>query len=230
MNETPFLSTKSQKHQYHLIDAMRETLLKNSIPGDPIVKTRAANDMDEKEIILRAGTGDIKAFEKLVSLYQNRVLSLAHRIVGNPDEARDVAQDVFIRLYRFLPKFKPGKNFFTWLYRIVVNASYDFLKKKGRFKMVSLDEVSLNTPSLIQKEDPSTGELNQIVEQLVEMLSSTQKTVFILRETEELSHGEIAKILNIPQGTVRSHLHHARKHLKQLLEQNYPEFLEGIQT
>jgi RNA polymerase sigma-70 factor (ECF subfamily) len=207
---------------------MRETLLKNSIPGNPIVKTRVADGMDEKEIILRAGTGDIRAFERLVSLYQSRVLSLAHRIVGNPDEARDVAQDVFIRLYRFLPQFKPGKKFFTWLYRIVVNASYDFLKKEGRFKMVSLDEVPIDTPALIQKEESSSGELNQIMEQLVETLSSTQKTVFILREVEELSHKEIARVLGCPQGTVRSHLHYARQHLKHLLEQHYPEFLEGI--
>jgi RNA polymerase sigma-70 factor (ECF subfamily) len=201
---------------------MRESLLKSSVFDE-------SGRPDEKEIIRLAQHGDVKAFERLVHHYQQRVLSLAFRMVGDPDGAKDVAQDVFIRLYRFLPQFKPGRNFFTWLYRIVVNVSYDFLKNRGRYRGIPLDEVAQSTPALISQENP-VGELDKIMEQLLETLSSPQKTVFILREAEGLSGKEIAGILECPEGTVRSHLHHARKQLKYLFEKMYPEFLEGIRT
>ncbi len=203
--------------------------MKSSVFDESGVSVEKSSGPDEKEIIRRAQHGDVRAFEQLVHHYQQRVLSLAFRMVGDPDGAKDIAQDVFIRLYRFLPQFKPGRNFFTWLYRIVVNVSYDFLKDRGRYKEIPLDDVAHNTPALITQEKP-VRELDEIMEQLLETLSSPQKTVFVLREAEGLSGREIAKILDCPEGTVRSHLHHARKHLKYLIEKMYPEFLEGIQT
>ncbi len=88
---------------------------------------------NERALIRRAQSGDIRAFEKLVRIYQPRVISLAYRIVGNPDDARDVAQETFVRVYLFLSRFRNERRFFTWLYRIAINVSYDFLNKFDAF-------------------------------------------------------------------------------------------------
>ena len=191
--------------------------------------TRKRVDFQNEGAIIRsAQVGDIRAFERLVKHYQQRVISVACRIVGNQEDARDVAQDVFVRLYRFLPQFKNEKRFFTWLYRIIVNTSYDFLKKKNRYRSVPLEDVPTDAPAMIDENEGSFGEINQKIVELIETMSSPQKTAFILRDVEGFSSKEIARIMECPEGTIRSHLHRARKQLRILLENNYPELLEGI--
>ncbi len=189
---------------------------------------RKANLKNDSEIIRLAQNGNLQAFEKLVKEYQQRVVSIALKIVGNPEDARDVAQDVFIRLYRFLPQFKKEKQFFSWLYRIVVNASFDFLKRENRYRSIPLEDISNTPQSTVHQNNGQDNEFQEIVGELIETLSSPQKTAFILREVEGFSCREISKIMDCPGGTVRSHLHFARKHLKNLLEKYYPEFIEGL--
>ena len=186
------------------------------------------SSMSENEIIRSAQNGNLQAFELLVKEYQTRVVSIAFKIVGSPEDAKDVAQEVFIRLYRFLPRFKKEKQFFSWLYRIVINASYDFLKRGNRYRTVPLEDISDIKRSTVHHSSGRESELQEIIGELIETLSSPQKTAFILREVEGFSCREISKIMDCPGGTVRSHLHFARKRLKDLVEKHYPEFVEGL--
>ncbi|NQT24430.1 sigma-70 family RNA polymerase sigma factor [candidate division KSB1 bacterium] len=179
----------------------------------------------EHRLIRRAKRGDLQAFQTLVEKYEKRVLGIAYQITGDPDAARDIAQDVFLRLYRFLSQFQTHKRFFTWLYRITVNASYDYLKRERRFRAVSLDE--LNHEPAGKTENPHDNEMVIIIKQLIDRLSTPQKTKFVLRELEGFSCKEIVKIMDCPGGTVRSYLFYARKHLKEKIRSRYPEFIEG---
>lgn len=187
-----------------------------------------ANISDEKTLIRLAQNGDIRAFEKLVKQYQRRVISVSYRIVGDVEDARDVAQEVFVRLYRFLSQFRNERKFFTWLYRIIVNVSFDFLKREKRFLSLPLDEIPEYSRFLMTDDEAQDGEISDKIYKLTEMLSIPQKTAFILREVEGFKCREIAKIMDCPSGTVRSHLHHARRRLKELIEKHYPEFIEGM--
>ena len=205
--------------------AMQERVLTLRSPSESQTRT---DEKSERALIRMAQAGDIRAFERLVKLYQQRVISLVYRIVGNPEDARDVAQVIFIRVYRFLSQYRNEKRFFTWLYRIAINASYDFLKKKNRYRSVPLEDVPTNAPVLIDMGKGTSGEINEKICELAETLSTPQKSAFILREVEGFSNKEIARIMKCPEGTIRSHLHHARKQLRNLLEKHYPELLEGI--
>jgi len=179
----------------------------------------------EHSLIRRAKRGDVQAFQALVKAYEKRVLGVAYHVTGDPEAARDIAQDVFIRLFRFLSSYKTHKRFFTWLYRITVNVSYDYLKRERRFRAVSLEELNHEPAGYLKHSERS--EMEGIVDELLDMLSTPQKTAFILREVEGLSCKEIAKVMNCPNGTVRSYLFYARKYLKEKIRTQYPEFIEG---
>jgi RNA polymerase sigma-70 factor (ECF subfamily) len=183
---------------------------------------------EEAVLLRRAQSGDHRAFEVVVKTYERRVVSTAHRLLGSVDDAWDVAQEVFVRLYRFLPRYDVRRPFFPWLYRIVVNACLDHARAtRRRGETVPLDEMP---PGAHPHVDPvgRGHEVRDKIYGLTDRLSKPQKTVFVLREVEGFSCREIASIMEISQGTVRSHLHHARKRLRDLLALHYPEFLEGM--
>jgi RNA polymerase sigma-70 factor (ECF subfamily) len=179
----------------------------------------------ERRLIHRARRGDLQAFQALVEQYEKRVLGIAYQMTGDPDAARDIAQEVFLRLYRFLPQFHTQKRFFTWLYRITVNAGYDYLKRELRFRSVPLEELTHEPAG--NSDHPEKNEMTAVIRKLVDQLSTPQKTAFLLRETEGLSCKEIAKAMECPAGTVRSYLFYARKILKEKIRSQYPEFIEG---
>jgi len=180
----------------------------------------------EKSILTSAQKGDGAAFEKIVLHYQHRVLALACNIAGNPVDAWDIAQEVFIRLYRYLPGFRFQNRFYTWLYRIVVNTSYDWLKQKQRFRTVTLDSIKeTGQPETVHRTLDCFDLQEKIMEGL-DRMNHLHKTAFILKEVEGLSCKEIANVMECPPGTVRSHLFHARKGLQAHLRINYPELAQ----
>jgi len=182
----------------------------------------------ENELIKSAQKGDIKAFETLVRQYQQRVTGLAVTIVGSRSHALDVAQETFIRVYRFLPSFNTRKNFFTWLYKITVNCSYDFLKREKKYRALPLETIPPAQHTGDQTDSFLMAEMQEKIHELLDTLSVPQKTAFILRDVHGFSCRETAHIMDCPSGTVRSHLHFARKRLRTLVKSQYPEFLEGI--
>lgn len=190
---------------------------------------------NEAEIVSKAKNGDSIAFKKLFDFYSDLVFRVSIQIVRNKEDAKDVTQEVFIRVFRFFHTFDEEKSFFTWLYKIVMNASYDQVKKQKRSAKVSIDErkeeeyPDIPDTKQVEADVPLLKkELREIVMELVEDLTNQQKTVFVLHDLQAISHEEVANILRCSQGNVRSHLFSARKSIREALEKNYPELLESI--
>ncbi len=183
----------------------------------------------EQELIRRAQNGDMHAFEQIVFAYQQRIVAVALRYVGNREDALDVAQEVFIRLYRFLPQYDRHQRFFTWLYRIVCNVCNDQFRRSQRtVTAVPLAAVAPDQLPEAAPTDLQPRELGDTINRLIGQLSGPQRLVFTLREMEGLTCREIAETMELPAGTVRSHLHHARKKLQDLLVRHYPELIEDL--
>ena len=177
-------------------------------------------DIDQ-QLVARAQQGEKQAFELLVSKYQRKLLRLISRLVRDPAEAEDVAQDAFIKAYRALPQFRGDSAFYTWLYRIGVNTAKNYLVSQGRRPPSSTEKDNeeaetfddadalrdINTPEsiLLSKEIATT--VNAAMAKLPEEL----RTAISLREIEGLSYDEISEVMNCPIGTVRSRIFRARE-------------------
>jgi len=179
-----------------------------------------ANKVLDSELVARAQRGDTRAFDLLIGRYQQRVVSLVRRYVGDHDEALDVAQEAFIKAYRALPNFRGDSAFYTWLYRIAVNTAKNHLVAEGRRPTGGdidaelaerVDEGGrlreLATPEHYLCEQ----ELVQAIHQALQELPEDLRTALTLRELEGLSYEEIAKVMDCPIGTVRSRIFRARE-------------------
>ena len=181
--------------------------------------------MERTESILVADLcdGDMTALAILVDRHKDLVYRVAMQITKNADDASDVLQDAFLKVYNSINAFRQESTFETWLYRIVVNLSIDAVKKRKRQQesMASLSGVSDVHQSRDAQQDPTRqaerNELQEWVTQAVNSLSIKHRSVVILHELEGLSHPQIAEILDCSEGTVRSRLHYARKRLRVLL-------------
>ena len=181
--------------------------------------------MERTESILVADVcdGDMTALAILVDRHKDLVYRVAMQITKNSDDASDVLQDAFLKVYDSINAFRQESAFETWLYRIVVNLSIDAVKKRKRQQesMASLSEVSDVHQNQDIQQDPTRqaerNELQEWVTQAVNSLSIKHRAVVILHELEGLSHPQIADILDCSEGTVRSRLHYARKRLRVLL-------------
>jgi RNA polymerase sigma-70 factor (ECF subfamily) len=185
---------------------------------------------DEDELIRAARGGDRRAFDELVERKRERVVRTAFQITGDWEDAKDVAQGVFLRLFKVLPRFDLTRKFDTWVYRITVNAAIDVLRERGPRGMIQ----ALPDPSLLAVEDPSPGaeraldlaELQAAFLRLASLLPPKQRAVFVLREIEGLPTDEIARSLDVTESTVRNHLLQARRSLRAGLERDYPGLLD----
>lgn len=182
-----------------------------------------AEDIDHVERFL---AGDIRAFELLFDKYREKVYRIAYRFVRNKEDALDVAQDVFLRVYTSLAKFKTDSKFFTWLYRVTVNRAIDFTRQRKARPVQSLDPETLDTlletaAGRVGESDPSRiaeeRDLEHHLARAVTKLSEKHRAVFLLHAMENLSYKEIATVMNCSMGTVMSRLFYARKKLQELL-------------
>jgi len=172
--------------------------------------------LSDSELIYRINNGDEKAFNELIERYQNRVYNTAYRIMGNHEDALDLAQESFIRIYKNLKNFKGRSSFSTWLFRITTNLCLDELRKRKR--KPELQEE--NFQNIYKEEDNPerislSRELNQLIQEKIDLLAPEQKIVFTLREFQGLSYQEIADITGISIGTVKSRLSRARQNLRE---------------
>ncbi|MCB9833708.1 MAG: sigma-70 family RNA polymerase sigma factor [Planctomycetes bacterium] len=167
----------------------------------------------EKEQIQAFQAGDMAAFEELVKAYEKRIYWVAYNLVGNPEDARDVAQDAFLRVAQAIDRFDLNYSFYTWLYRIVVNLAIDRLRKKGKQNAVSLEDfVSDPTEVELQPErELETVELGDRIQRILEELPEKYRTVILLRDVHELPCEEIAQIIGCTNATTRWRLHKARE-------------------
>jgi len=167
-------------------------------------------DQDD-ELILSFNGGNQEAFDMLVKKYHSRAINIAYSLLSNLADAQDAAQDAFLNIYRKLKDFRRDSSFSTWLYRIVVNSSYDLMRKR-KVKNVPLDDVLLEL--IPAAEDKSDYLKKETVQAALSGLPFEYRSAIILREMEGLSYEEIAKVLNINIGTVESRIFRARQMLK----------------
>jgi RNA polymerase sigma-70 factor (ECF subfamily) len=183
-------------------------------------------DQDDLELIRAAAAGDRRAFDELIRLKRERVVRAAYQITGDLEDALDVAQSVFLKLWRGLERFDPRRRFDTWVYRITVNAAIDMLRSRGpRGAMQPLPEDPAElgqAAGLDQEERLDRRRLQQAFLRLAARLAPRQRAVFVLREIEGLATSEIAEVLGVTESTVRNHLLHARRALRAGLERDYP--------
>jgi len=180
-------------------------------------------EASDRELVGAARQGDLTAFETLVSRKTPAVIGVARRIVGNAEDARDVAQMVFLRVWEQLSRYDEKWSFNTWIYRIATNLSIDFLRSAR-----SRERAHGATLHLVRQREESTAfettraaedrELTRLFERISHRLSEKQKAVFVLREMQECDTREIAEILDCGESTVRNHLFNARRILRREIE------------
>ena len=184
---------------------------------------QAANENDD-ELILKVQKGDLYSFDLLVKRYQKRIYFLAYRMVKSHDHADDLAQETFIHAYSAIKSFKAGYSFYTWLYRICMNLSINFLKRqKFMIPESQFDEDKNPLKKEIAGVDPAdhlaAKELEIKIDRALNSLPPKFKAVLILRIYEDLSYEEIARTLNISTGTVMSRLFRARERMQEMLKE-----------
>lgn len=198
-------------------------------PSDAIHPVRPEADADDTALLEACRSGDSSAYGELVRRYQDRVFNLCFRMSGNRDDAEDFAQEAFVKALRSLDRFAERSRFYTWVFRIAVNLIISARRKHGRRSTLSLDggsrekESSVALGSLLSSAEATPerkameAEQNLQVLQALAMLDEEQRSILVLRDMESLSYEEIADILDVPTGTVKSRLHRARLALRDLL-------------
>lgn len=186
-------------------------------------------EFDEKGLIEQCRNGDVAAFENLVLLYEKKVFNVAYRMLGNKDDASEIAQEVFVKVFVSINQFKGKSSFSTWVYRITVNMCLDEIRKRKKVSLIyinegiSLDdgevEMQIATDAPGPDEMAELSELQRTVTKAILLLSEEQRTVIILRDIQGLSYKEIAEIIKCPSGTVKSRVNRARAALKHILEE-----------
>ncbi len=173
-------------------------------------------DPREVELIRRCQQGSGEAFRELFDKYQRRTYWIAHNMLSNYDTAQDISQEAFLRVFRNITRFDTKKNFYTWLYQIVVNLCIDHMRRASHGRTADLDEVGAAIPDGGSDPRESTGrtELRGRVQAALDRLPPKYKAVLTLRDIQGFSCEEIAEIVDATNATVRWRLHRARKLFK----------------
>jgi RNA polymerase sigma-70 factor (ECF subfamily) len=185
------------------------------------------NDTTDAELIRRVLAGEGAAYRPLVERYQNRVHAMVYGVVRNPEDARDIVQNTFVKAYRNLSGFRIESSFYTWVYRIAMNLAIDHVRKNKRRKTTGFDEAvgARDDDGAIlevhHEDSPQRAlqrkELQQRILAALDTLSEEHREIILLREVEGLSYKEIADAMGVPEGTVMSRLFYARKKLQGIL-------------
>ena len=178
----------------------------------------------EQELVKKARHGDLSAYDQLVQRYQERIYRTLYHMTSNHEDANDLAQEAFIKGFQALKSFKGGSSFYTWVYRIAVNKTLNFLKQRKNRSHMSLNDLDFNTennPDLVAlvsektpRREAGLAELQEKLNEAMLTLSETHRLVVTLHDVQGLSHEEIAKIMDCNVGTVRSRLFYARQQLQ----------------
>src|SRR5262245_35391743 len=194
------------------------------LPAAPPSFTELA---DERLLVRRAQQGDLCAYDELVQRYQERIYATLYHMTANHEDASDLAQEAFIKAFRALKSFKGDSSFFTWVYRIAVNKTINFLKQRKKRTQMSLNDLDFNAEhdpdlvALISEKTPrrelNLTELQGRLNEAMQKLSEIHRLVVTLHDIQGLSHEEISKIMDCNTGTVRSRLFYARQQLQAYL-------------
>ncbi|HME90346.1 MAG TPA: sigma-70 family RNA polymerase sigma factor [Myxococcaceae bacterium] len=186
---------------------------------------------DDLTLVKRVRSGDQRAFKLLVERYQRKVYSVALGMLKDREEAMDVAQEAFVKVYKYLDHFKGDSSFYTWLYRITVNISIDVLRRRAAAKgehveldeNIQVDSAEANLGALGSRlgTNPQKSllrkELAAKIEEALQEVPEKHRAILLLRELEGMSYEDLARTLQIPKGTVMSRLFHARAKIQKIL-------------
>jgi RNA polymerase sigma factor (sigma-70 family) len=209
---------------------------KSPLPGEtpgtpaslpPADTERATGETEEARLVQLARRGDLEAYDELVRKYQERIYATVYHMTANHEDANDLAQEAFIKAFHALKSFKGGSSFYTWVYRIAVNKTINFLKQRKNKALMSLNDLDLNAEhdpdlvALVSEKTPRREigllELQEKLNAALQRLSEPHRMVVTLHDVQGLSHEEIAKIMGCNIGTVRSRLFYARQQLQAYL-------------
>jgi RNA polymerase sigma-70 factor (ECF subfamily) len=188
---------------------------------------------DDLTLVTRVRQGDQRAFRLLVERYQRKVFSVALGMLKDKEEAMDVSQEAFVKVYKYLDHFKGDSSFYTWLYRITVNICIDVLRKRNALKgeqvefdeTVKMDAAEANIGSLGSQmgTNPQKAalrrELAEKINEALQEVPEKHRAILLLREVEGMSYEDLARTLEIPKGTVMSRLFHARLKVQKILSE-----------
>lgn len=207
-------------------------------PASNHKEQRAREAEEDRALIEKAQAGNTEAFRALVERHQRRAFSIALSLVRDENDARELVQDAFLRVYKNLGNFQGQSSFFTWLYRIITNLSIDLIRKPGRQVAELTDssgrrdaeetqEVDFPFLSRIDGADPSDvvrrGEIAVRLKSALDALPEYHRGVIVMREVEGLSYEEMAQAMGVSKGTIMSRLFHARQKLQRALVDCYKE-------
>ena len=178
----------------------------------------------DAELVLKAQQGDVHAFDELVERYHGKIYGLTYNMTSNREDAEDLTQEVFVKAYQALPRFKGKSSFYTWLYRIAVNKTINYRKKRNRKRALSLDQFDQEIKTdevyhdLTSKGSPlrnvSLTELQKKMNEALLTLSEKHRTVVVMHDMQGIPHEEIAKVVGASVGTIRSRLFYARRQMQ----------------
>ena len=191
---------------------------------------------NELNLIEKSKNGDSDAFSELILAYEKMIISFTYRMLGNKEDAEDAAQEVFVKAYRAISGFDGKSSFKTWLYKIASNVAMDELRKRKRRnsdKTVSLyaetDDGEYELPLAGEKDEPfeeaRKKELQNVLQKAIGELKDEYKTVVVMRDVQNISYEDIAKVTGLSLGTVKSRISRGRLSLKKILAKNWELFL-----
>ena len=196
-------------------------------------ETLAQADVSETDLVKRCQAGDTEAFDELVTRYRTRIFGMIYNMVHNEQDAWDLAQDSFVKAWKSIKRFRGRSSFYTWIYRIVMNVTIDWLRKnqvKGvgaefddAIQAKQIDPASRTAPKAdaLPYEIMQRSETRTRIDNAIAQLSPEHRAVILMKEIEEMQYHEIAETLGCSIGTVMSRLFYARKKLQNLLRDVY---------
>jgi RNA polymerase sigma-70 factor (ECF subfamily) len=195
--------------------------------------TLAQSDVSELDLVKRSQAGDTEAFDALVTQYRARVFGMIYNMVHSEQDAWDLAQDSFLKAWRSIGRFRSQSSFYTWIYRIVMNVTIDWLRKKqvkgggaefdDAIQLTQIEPASRTVPKkeALPHQAMERDEIRARIEKAIDQLSPEQRAVILMKEIDEMQYHEIAEALGCSIGTVMSRLFYARKKLQNLLRDVY---------
>ena len=205
--------------------------MESSVQSGSATKSLVSNSdsLDIDLLVGKAVSGSFEAFDQIMVHYRERLYGVIYNMTMNHSDAADLTQETFVKAFRSISKFKQKSSFFTWLYRIGVNLTLTFLKRKRNKKFFSFDyffgdsdkndtNIDFSSKEVTSVKSTLLNELHEKLNEALSKLSDKHRTIVVLYEIDGLSHREISEIMKCTEGTVRSRLHYAKLQLQSLLK------------
>jgi RNA polymerase sigma factor (sigma-70 family) len=207
-------------------------LLRGADASTPVSAPSTERDIDlrheeDEALVRRAQAGETSAFDILVERYKERLYATVYHMTSNHEDANDLVQDTFIKAYKSLRSFRGQSSFYTWVYRIAVNRTINFIKRRKNRNQFSLDDVDSsiqNDPDLVEmmshvtpRREVGLTELHEKLNEALQKLSEPHRAVVTMHDVQGMTHADIAQVMKCSEGTVRSRLFYARQQMQALL-------------